>query len=48
VGVEGQEDFDEAFYQLLKYSIALEIPPLVIMSDMTRIRASGSPSSTPR
>ncbi|MEX5577738.1 class I SAM-dependent DNA methyltransferase [Pseudophaeobacter sp. A-200-2] len=33
-----KKDLDKAFDQLLQYSIALENPPLLIVSDMTRIR----------
>ncbi|QFT80898.1 hypothetical protein FIU89_09785 [Roseovarius sp. THAF27] len=33
-----KKDLDKAFEQLLQYSIALENPPLLIVSDMTRIR----------
>jgi hypothetical protein len=33
-----RKDLDKAFDQLLQYSIALENPPLLIVSDMTRIR----------
>lgn len=33
-----KKDLDKAFHQLLQYSIALENPPLLIVSDMTRIR----------
>lgn len=33
-----KKDLDRAFDQLLQYSIALENPPLLIVSDMTRIR----------
>jgi hypothetical protein len=31
-------NLDKAFDQLLRYSIALESPPLLIVSDMERIR----------
>lgn len=33
-----KKDLDKAFDQLLQYSIALENPPLLIVSDMARIR----------
>ena len=33
-----KKDLDKAFDQLLQYSIALENPPLLIVSDMTRFR----------
>jgi len=33
-----QKDLDKAFAQLLQYAIALENPPLLIVSDMDRIR----------
>ncbi len=33
-----RKDLDKAFTQLLQYSIALENPPLLIVSDMDRIR----------
>lgn len=33
-----KKDLDKAFDQLLQYAIALENPPLLIVSDMTRIR----------
>ena len=33
-----RKDLDKAFVQLLQYSVALENPPLLIVSDMDRIR----------
>jgi hypothetical protein len=33
-----KKDLDKAFGQLLQYAIALENPPLLILSDMDRIR----------
>jgi hypothetical protein len=33
-----RKDLDKAFSQLLQYSVALENPPLLIVSDMDRIR----------
>ena len=33
-----RKDLDKAFAQLLQYSVALENPPLLIVSDMARIR----------
>ena len=41
-----RKDLDEAFKQLLNYSIALENPPLLIVSDMDRIRIHTNWTST--
>ena len=43
-----QANLDEAFDQLLRYSIALESPPLLIVSDMERIRIHTNWTNTVR